>query len=312
MDFLPRRLGENYKVKLGLFILALLLWFLVVTQRRHEHSFNIPIELAGLKPDKIIVTEVPAEAEVKFQAQGRELLRMQFTDQPHLRIDLSSISHFYTFHLHPDMVIIPGGFNAEVLDIISPDSIEIILGDRLELKLPVSLQVDAQPAAGYTFLRDFRISPQKVLVIGQRSKIVRLNSIKTEAAELKGVKRNTELQLNLKVPYIHGVEIVPSQVKVLIEVERLGERSIKRVPLKVRNIPRGRKVVIDPLSVDVEVSGGMSAISGLEADSISAWANFHEYDITRGGRAPVHVDTPGRVNVEKITPAEVRLIVRRE
>lgn len=312
MGFLPRWLRENFRVKFGLFILAVLLWFLVISERTYEHSIMIPIEVVGISPEKVLVNEIPDEAEVKFQAQGRELIRLQFTDSPSLQLDVSTISHFYTFRLHPDMVVIPSGLHSEVVSVIRPDSVKIILEERLELKLPVSPKIKVSPAAGYTFVGDFRILPPEVTVAGPRGKVVRLKSIDTEPVEFKTIKSNTELELNLIQPDIYGITIIPSSVKVIIRVERLGERRIEQVPISVINIPRGREVVVDPLSVELELKGGISILTNLSPDSIRAWVDFKEFDVIGGRRTPVHVVSPERTEVVQITPSDVRLIVRRK
>ncbi len=312
MKLLPRWLRDNFRIKSGLFLLATLLWLLVVTQRSYEHLIRIPIVVVGLKPGKVIVNEIPALAEVKFHAQGRELFRMQFFNHPYLRLDISTISYFYTFRPRLDMIVVTGGLNAQPIDVVTPDSIQVVLGDRFELKLPVSPRIKALPAAGYTFVGEVEVNPPEVKLIGPREKIVRLTSIKTTAVELEDVKRNTELQLDLELPDIYGLKVIPPQVKALIRVERLGEHEIKRVPLKVINIPRGKEIIVDPLTVDVKISGGISLISKLEADSIKAWVDFREYDMVRRGSAPVHVELRKNAEVLQIKPADVRLIVRRK
>ncbi|MDP8240613.1 MAG: hypothetical protein P9X24_16095 [Candidatus Hatepunaea meridiana] len=313
MNFIPCWIRDNFRVKLGLFILATLLWFLVVSQRSYEHSLTIPIQITGLKSGKLIVSEIPEEAKVTFHAQGRELMRMQFYTRPYLRIDLSTISRFYTFRPHLDMVVVPGGLDAKPIDVISPDSIFIKLDDKLELALPVSPRITAVSAAGYTFVGDFEIKPPEATIIGPRSQVVRLDSLETEAVELGKVKRNTVLDLDIILPAnVYGARIIPLQVKALIRVERLGESKINQVPIRVINTPRGREVVIDPVSVDVEVTGGISNISNINADSIRAWVDFREYNMTKGGRAPVHIETSLNVGVRGITPENVRLIIRRK
>ncbi len=312
MNFIPRWLRDNFRIKAGLFVLATLLWFLVVTQRSYEHSFTIPIQITGLRSGRVIVNEIPTEAEVAFRAQGKELVRLRFFSSTFLHLNLTTIKHFYTFRPRPEMVIITGGLDVEVIDIISPDSIEVVIGDRLELKLPISPRITAEPADGYTFHGDFEIKPSSVKVIGPRSKIVRLESIMTDSISLQKVKRNTELQLNLIIPDVYGIKVIPQHVKVLIRVERLGERTIKQVPLEIINVRRGYEVVVDPVYVDVRVSGGISVISDLTPDSIRAWVNSLEYDMRQGEGAPVHLKVPEKVEAKAVFPKNVRLIMRRK
>jgi len=312
MKLLPRWLRDNFRIKFGLFLLATLLWLLVVSQRSYEHLIRIPVVVVGLKPGKVIVNEIPAFAEVKFHAQGRELFRMQFFNHPYLQLDISTISYYYTFKPRLDMIVVTGGLDAQPIDVIAPDSIQVVLGDRLELKLPVSPQITALPAAGYTFVGEFEVNPPEVKLIGPHTNIVKLTSIKTTEVELEDVKRNTELQLDLELPDIYGLKVIPPQVRVLIRVERLGECVITHVPMKVHNIPRGKEVIVDPLTVNVKISGGISRISELEADSIKAWVDFREYGIVSHGSAPVHVELGENTEVVEIKPTDVRLIVRRK
>ena len=76
MDIVPNWLRRNFRVKLGLFILAVILWFMVVSQRTYEYNIAIPIKVDGLRPDKVVVNELPHEVEIKVEALGRELLRL--------------------------------------------------------------------------------------------------------------------------------------------------------------------------------------------------------------------------------------------
>ncbi len=311
MKFLPRWLRENFQVKLGLFILAILLWFLVVIERTYEYAFDIPIELEGVKKSRVVMNPVPDMARVIFQARGRELLQMQFFTNPYLRIDLSSINYYYTFRPRLDMIVLPGGLAAEPIEILKPDSIPVMLGELVELKLPVSPQVKAEPAAGYVVVGDYEVHPPEVDVVGPKQKIARAKRVKTVPAELDGLKRNTELQLALVLPYGYGTVVTPAQVKVLVRVERIGERKIKGVPLTVVNSPRGREVIVDPVSVDVEVNGGISVLSDLNAEDLEAWVDYQEYNPMSGAPIKVHVNLPESLELKRTSPANIRLIVRR-
>jgi len=312
MNLIPKWLRSNFRIKAGLFVLATLLWFLVVSQRTYEHVLAIPIHMTGLKSGKVLVNQVPQIAQVKFEAQGRELIFMKFGSQPYLNLDLSTINSFYSFKLKPDLVEMSSGMNAHPVEIIEPDSIEILLDERLELKLPVVHQIAAKPADGYTLIGGIEIEPTEVTVTGPRTNIVRLESLKTRPHEMEKVKRNTDIILDLEIPEIFGIKVEPESVKGSVRVERLGERKIERIPLIVINEPRGRQVVVDPLYVSVEVKGGISMLSELTPDSISAWVNFREYDMSEGGKAPVRLKLPEKVEVKSINPEEVRLIVRRK
>jgi len=311
-EYIPRWLRVNFRIKFGLFVLAVLLWFLVVIQRSYEYTITIPIDTGGIKPGKVLVNAIPTEAKVSFRAQGRELLQLRYTSTPHLKLDLSTISNFYTFRPKSEMIIIPRARTAEIISIIEPDSIEVVLDSRLELRLPVSPQVKAKPAPGHTLVGEYDVFPAEVNVVGPRGKIVRLSKIETESVDLTKVKHTTELELSLKKPDIYGITLSPDWVKVMVYAERLGERRMNHVPIRVVNIPSGREVVVDPLATELELKGGISQLADLTIDSVKAFVDFKGFDMLRGGRTRVQVETPSGIELIRVTPPEVRLIVRRK
>ncbi|MCF7810653.1 hypothetical protein K9N50_06660 [bacterium] len=310
--YIPRWLRVNFRIKFGLFILALLLWFLVVIQRSYEHTIIVPISVSGIKSDKVLVKEIPAQAKVVFRASGRELLQLLYTSTPHLKLDLSTISNFYTFRLNPEMIIIPRARTAEIINIIEPDSIEVVLDTKLKLRIPVLPRVNAKPAPGHTLYGEYEVFPAEVNVTGPRGRIVRLSNIETELVDLEKVKHTTELKLNLEKPDIYGISLSTEWVKVIIHAEKLGERRMQQVSIKVVNIPSGREVVVDPLTAEIELKGGITQLSDLSVDSISAFVDFKGFDILRGGKTRIQVETPPGIELLKTTPPEVRLIVRRK
>jgi hypothetical protein len=310
--YIPRWLRVNFRIKFGLFNLALLLWFLVVIQRPYEHIITVPISVSGIKPDKVLVKAIPTKAEVNFRASGRELLQLIYTSNPHLKLDLSTINNFYTFHLNPEMIMIPRARTADIINIIEPDSIEIVIDSKLKLRLPVLPRVNAKPAPGHTLVGEFEVFPSEVNVTGPRGRIVRLSNIETELVDLDKVKHTTELKLNLKKPDIYGISLSTELVKVIVYAEKLGERRMSQVPIKVINIPSGREVVVDPMTAEIELKGGITQLSDLSINSVKAFVDFKGFDMLGGGKTHVQVETPPGVELTDITPPEVRLIVRRK
>ena len=263
---IPGWLKRNFKIKFGLFILAAVLWFLVVTEQTFDYTIDVPIEITGVKSDKVIANDPPRTAAVKFHATGKALLRLRFLDDPYLHVDLSTINYFYTFKPRVDMIVIPGGLEAVPLNIVFPDSIPIVLGERMETKLPVKPNITVKTAPGFVFNGEYEITPTLINLIGPRGELVKIDSVLTVTA----------------------------------------------TPLKVKNNPRGREVIVDPVSVQIQLSGGVSKLTKISSDDIKAWVDFRDLDMTRGGKAPVKCDEIDALQVIEINPDEVRLIVRRK
>ncbi|MBT3231177.1 MAG: YbbR-like domain-containing protein [Calditrichaeota bacterium] len=305
-------LRTHYRIKLSLFLLAIILWLLVVTERIYEYSFEIPIIISEVKAGKMLIKDVPEWALVKFQTSGKELLRMQYLNKPVLRVDLSTINSEYVFPFTPDMVVLPGGVNAVVLDVVAPDSVLFLLDDKLELKLPVQPNITVEALSGYTQVGEILVEPDSVLLRGPRRKIESIKKIQTIKAEISEGKRNTEIELELVLPSAYGATIEPSKVKALLRIERIGEKEIIGVAIEVRNKPRDRIVLVEPASVDVNISGAISIISKLEKDDLDAWIDYRDYNPRRSNQVPIRLFIEPEVEVGSLLPENVRLIVRRQ
>lgn len=311
ITILPRWLRDNIGVKLSMFLLATLLWFLVVTERGYEYVLEIPLEAVNLKPSKVVASQLPETVKVRFQASGKELLRMQYVSHPVLKVNLATINFFYKFPLQPEMVLLPGGMEAFPLEVIEPDSIEVILDDKIEVNLPVEAIVKLDIASGYTLVGDLILDPQDVNVTGPRKKLTNLSKINTLPYEVENAKRNTELVLQLETPTEYGISISPQSVKAFVRVERLSEDTIIGIAIKVNNEPRGVTIVIEPSSVDVQLSGASSTLAAIEPADINVWVDHRELNPRISSRVPVHVSADKPVEIKGVSPDKVRLIVRR-
>ena len=69
-----RLLFENYGAKLALLLMAVFLWFFVVTSREYHHVLNVPINLVGMKEDKVYLETPASTARVNFKGKGTSLL----------------------------------------------------------------------------------------------------------------------------------------------------------------------------------------------------------------------------------------------
>ena len=310
-NIFPDWLKRHWRVKVGLFGLATLLWFLVVTQKTYERLVWIPVQVTGLKPGKVIASEIPNKAEIKVSATGRELIRMGFASRPYLLVDLSTINYYYTFNFVPKMVVVPGGLKAQVLAVMQPDTVTVVLRDRGAVTLPVIPRIKASPAPGYTIADRVTVEPAQVKIVGPKGQFDDLRGVQTEPIELNNLKQNTEVEAAL-VPPVKGVaEINPPTVMVKIRVERLTERTLIGVPLRAINPPRGRELILEPMIVNLEVVGSASTLADLTADDFNVWADYREYDPVHSGRVPVHIKGPDGVESMRAKPSEVKMIVRR-
>lgn len=311
ISILPHWLRDNFKIKASMFVLAVLLWFLVVIERTYEHVLDIPLLPVNVKEGKLIANLYPRTARVKFQATGKELLRMRFLNHPSLQVNLSTINFWYKFEITEEMVVVAGGVDASVLEVLEPDSVLFVLDDEEVKNLVIHSNLQVSPAPGYVIL-EVLLQPDTSRVTGPKKAIGEISEINTDTATVLDVRRNTELVLNLIKPDILNTTIYPEQVEALVKVERIGEQQIIGIAVEVENSPSYRTILVEPGSVDLKLSGAVSLLTALEKDQIKAKVDYLQYNPHLRNRIPVRVDVGPGIIVEEISPVDVRLIVRRK
>ncbi len=293
-----------------MFLLAALLWFLVVTEKKYEYTMQLPLVPTNIMDGKMITSPYPRMTLVKFQATGKELLRMLFINKPELHANMSTIKEYYKYSIKLDMIVMQGGIVAEPLEIVFPDSVLFVLDDKLEQEVPIVSRLTVQPAAGYIFSNPIEFEPKTVKMIGPRKTLSTLMSVQTDTLRLSDLKRNTRVEINLKLPREFGVTLQPEKVNAIISVERLGERKMIGLPIEARNVPVDRAIMLEPGMIDVTISGGVSKLSDLEMSDVKVWVDYKSYQPRRSKKISVLVDVDDNLEVIDFTPHEVRLIVR--
>lgn len=113
---------ENLAVKLLSLAFAVVLWFFVMGEQRHEVSYVVPVEYLNLPRGLTIANEVPAAVAVTVSGP-RALLVHLGPDDLRLPLDLSGLRPGLTsFKRIEENLKAPGGL---VVTRISPASIDI-------------------------------------------------------------------------------------------------------------------------------------------------------------------------------------------
>ncbi len=308
---LPRWVRENFLVKAGMLLLAALLWFLVITEKAYEDTFAIPIAVNGIPKGMTPAVEIPKTALVRFHGRAKELIRLHYVSPPHFNLDIGGISERRVIKPKPESVIIPGGMNVTVIEILKPDSIITIMENYAESERPVKLDLDLKCAPGYTMFGEPEITPRKVLVSGPEKAVANIKEILSERMELNDLSRTTEIIAKLLIPNDKGVHVNFDKITVTLHIERLGERELAGIPLRVEHQPQDGKAHIEPTNVKVTFKGSVSTLAQLEVKDINAWVNCAEFEPSRPGWLPVHVETPIGTGLTGINPPRIRVTIRK-
>ncbi|HEB84465.1 MAG TPA: YbbR-like domain-containing protein [Bacteroidetes bacterium] len=307
MKTLLQRLLYQWKIKLNLLLLAILLWFFVVNQQVYETEMQVPLVLAKMKPNKILVSDVPVTAQVKFSGPGKDLLILRYIQHPRVELDIHTINYFYDYPVRTDQVVLPPGMNVTPLAVIEPETVKVILEDEYLERLPVVPRIEVTPQAGYMVPGRVTLDPESVLVVGPRSLMRRLRKVETEERVFVGLNKSRDEM----VPVARSskrLRTEPEQVRVHIPIDRIGERKISRVPVQISRVPRSRRAIIEPSTVTVRVRGAAGRLAGLTADSLLVGLSYRDWKPDQREYAPFITLPPG-VELVDLSPSLVRVRV---
>lgn len=302
-----RAFTHQWYVKIYVFLLAIVLWALAVSNQSYETIMDIPLVPVQIKSNKIIVSDIPPTVRVRFTGLGKDLLYMRYMQHGRVELDLHTINYFYDYPLQLNYVITPPGLEVTPQSIIAPDTVYIRLEDLETRRMPVLANVEVEPRSGYTMAAPVSVFPESVTVSGPRTIMRRMQYLMTDSLQFADIRRVTHETIPLQIPD-ETLTVSPSEVAITIDVDRIAQRELERIPVGAIHIPSGRRVQMEPSRIDVIVTGPAKVLAELSADSIDAFVNLREWTPERREYTP-EFRLPQWVELMRSVPERVRVRV---
>ena len=267
--------------------LSLFLWFLAAAEE--PASTLVPVDVTVRPPAGRRVMQVLGPVQALVSGPRRELLKLSASPMRVTRVlpDTTAADQV-RLELGPGDLELPRGVDVHVQD-VQPRAVQVELDSTFQRVVPVRAVVRLQPGTGQV-LSAIAVVPGTVRLFGPRDAIQRIDSAQTEALELARADGPVEETLALDTSGFGRVRALPAAVMVRVDVEAVGERTLRGVPVR---LPSDLAAVARPdrATVDVRVRGAAARLSGLARDSV-----------------PVVVDWtgppgPGRARLRVLAPA---------
>ncbi len=303
LKWLSRLFTEDKGLKIASLLIAITLWLRVVSAEQTEALFRVPLTLANMPAELVLVSNVPQSINVRLR--GPRTI-MSSVDQRKLNftLDLTGMQDgTSTYEILSSKLGLPRGLEVSQL---SPSKVTLQTDKKDVRVLDVTPRISGTPGAGYE-IADVVVRPPKVEIEGSERALKLAREVPTEVLDVSG----------LTGPMVREVQLVPSdptfkplkQQGVVVEVkirEMIGERGFLQV---VVESPRTGWVTRPP-TVEVRLKGNLTLLSRLEAKDIKATALWDGKGSSEEG--PVHsilaVDAPAGAELVSVTPSEVLLV----
>jgi YbbR domain-containing protein len=291
-------------VSLGL---ALLLWFLVSSQRASvERGFRIPLELQNLPENLEMVEPPPESVDARVRGTADSLSRLVAGDLV-ATVDLSSAQPGRRlFHLSPERVKSP--FSVEVAQ-VAPSSVAIRFEPSATRIVPIQPSVEGEPAPGY-IVGKITADPSTVEVVGPESVLRRVTEAITEPLWVGSARSDVRSSVIVDVAY-QGVRVKNTRnalVSVAI-VPAPEQRQLQGVPVRIRNLATSLTARVTPPVVRARARGTKAVMEKLRESSIVAYVDLE--GIGEGDYGlPVRLEPAADVVVDQLEPTIVSIHVQ--
>lgn len=274
---------QDIQIKVGSLILAILLWFFVVTDIEYFFDLEIPLRVEGLSGDKAFNNEIPELVTARFRGKGHTLLWANMTmplSETGLVLDLTKTKNTEVYYLndyftaHPDKFIIPRDYSLELLHIVEPESIWVSVEAMAHKELNVNVQADIIPALGYMLVGDISVNPSKIMVHGPVSLLNDLTSITVPTLRIDEVNADVEITLPLTLEPKQLFTLDTVTVTLTADIQSIGSVEFSNIPIRLENVPRNVEVSVIPQLIGLEAEGGLDRLLELKADDFIVTFDF--------------------------------------
>lgn len=209
------RLTRNWGLKLLSFVLALILWIILIPQEKtfSEKTFNVPLGIRNLPQNMELVEKPAANVEVTIRARNRLLNELAPSDIV-ARLDLERASIYQeVFPLNGSLVTLPPG--AEFVG-ISPNVVRLKMEKTKVMELEVAPMIVGKAPEGFK-LAGVEVFPSLIRVRGPESRIRSRDKLSTSPVDISRLTQTTTVEADIILPK-PDLRLVTSLTKVRVEI----------------------------------------------------------------------------------------------
>ena len=302
---------KNYKIKIVVIIIAIFIWFFVETENNYKYSFEIPIQITNLSPGKIITNEKPNHVKATLWGKGRELLALILSRKLQYNFDLTNVNESRLFIFDKKNVRFPHASNIEILNIIEPDSVYLKIENLEHKKVPVKTEIRIIPIQGYIIVNGIQLQPDSVCLTGAKTGLDSVSYIRTEQLVYKEVKRDLKKKIKLINPEVKNVWPKQSELYFFADVQKILEKPIAEIPIKIVNKPSQVEVIVIPSSLNLTLIGGVDLLLPITNMDIPAYIDYLKVRDSKEKYHLAYINKPDGVRIKDIKPKRFKVIVKK-
>ncbi len=300
---------ENLWVKIAAVILAILLWFHVVTEKEYQYDYYLPLVAVDITGELVLTEKPPDSINVSVLATGKNLLRTDWKKRGLKLVANRSIPGKFKVDLTSSNMTLVKAEEVALIEVLEPR--EIILScDRYAIKdVPVRSRIIIDTDKGYAVDILDSLIPRNVSVSGPKYKIDTLRFIETEETAFGGVRNNFSASIPLHYPDIYGIKINPDTIQTFVSVAPVKRKDFEDVVVRMLNGPSGIDYDFSPRKIDLTISGKAELVNNIEINQISVIADYILKNAE--GQIPIQVVVPPAITILSKSVDSVKFVFQK-
>jgi len=303
---------NNLKYKITVVLLAILIWFFVKTEDNYSYSLDVPIQINNLEKDRIIVNDLPKKVKTIFWGKGRALFSLLLRRDVSYNVDVANLDGNVKINLDKGNIRMFRKVDVDVLNIIHPKEMHVVLSKLLVKKVPIVSSCEIKTLPGYTMVDELRLEPDSVVLKGPEKELVLISSVFTEKKTYHEIKRDFQKKVKLIKPDQAHVTLDADQSKVSVDIQKLMEKRIVEIPVKVTHPPNNASVMVIPSTLSLILEGGTEILLNVTHNDVTAYIDYDKVVGSKEKYHPAYIVTPPGIRYRDVKPMRFKIVVERK
>lgn len=297
-------------------LLSFFIWLLMEFTKTTTSQVVFNVKYTELPSLKMIQNRPVKKVKATLKASGFQLIEYKIKNKT-LAFKLSNIIEGRKkSYLLPNRQLsklnLEFSSGVEILK-IHPDTIFVELGTEIAKKVPVKLNTEISYKLGYHLVKNFKLVPDSITIVGGEKYVSKINEVTTELLKIKDAYKSIQKTVLLEKKGDHkNVNYSKEEIKVTGEIDKITEGNFK-IPVKMVNVPKGVRITPFPKNVKIIYQSGLANFEQIDTKSVDVFFDYNQYkkDTTILFLTPVVKHQSKLISSLKIEPPQIEFLIQK-
>lgn len=273
---------KNLQLKIMALLVGIGIWIYALSLQDFQATFEVPLVFSKVPELLAVASEPPKNLKVTLEGPALELIRFRSQKKDaaivvnaenaeqgleHFTI---SAANFYAPDF-PEIRYVEGS---------ETRSMDVEFDTKIRLKIPVVLTTEFAPANGYTFVEEPKVTPAEIELVGARTLISPIKSVKTKRELHTGLSKDAIFALDIETDSLPSfVYTRDTTVRVRLAVQPIDNKKFEDVPVNLIGIYDKALYTLEPPVAKVEITGGKGVLRQIKVEDLDLFIEYNRFAI---------------------------------